>query len=287
MAQLASKGLVRKSKAYWDAYQTDLIRQVFDGGSGSSMDSFTQFRILFTGYVETFSKSCRASLPAHHEAVTVSQDITRKDRYGNVVSQKQVLSGTVEADSRFAPYYRKYFESLTSSGQTLGAVLGMMSGRLSANDYLHPARDMAKFFETETCQSAAMHQLGENLLRAAMGDPSLQQEGATIAGAAAESDKSLPPGRFARFVDGCNGFSRDPANGRPTGSHSSAWCQCLGEKYQCPGGCLMSRDEEYYYANDFQHRFRDQIAQPKPNSTDPAWPRLHPAVDDCVDATSR
>lgn len=67
-----------------------------------------------------------------------------------------------------------------------------------------PGLDVIKFFKTETCQSAAMRQLGENLLRAATGSCSLQQAGATIAGASAESDKSLPPGRFARFVDGCN-----------------------------------------------------------------------------------
>ena len=49
----------------------------------------------------------------------------------------------------------------------------------------------------------------------------------------------------------------------------------MGDKYQRS----MSRDEEYYYANDFGPRFRDNIAQPR--STDPAWDRLHPAVEDC------
>jgi hypothetical protein len=47
----------------------------------------------------------------------------------------------------------------------------------------------------------------------------------------------------------------------------------------------MTRDEEYYYANDFKNRFRSQIADPR--STDPEMPRLHPAVDDCVDETNR
>ena len=36
--QLASKDLVRKSRPYWDGYQTDMIREVFDGGFGAAMD---------------------------------------------------------------------------------------------------------------------------------------------------------------------------------------------------------------------------------------------------------
>jgi hypothetical protein len=264
-AQLASQGLVRKSKAYWDAYQTDLIRQVFDGGFGGDVDSYIQFRILFDSYVDMFSKNCSASLPAHHEAVTVTQVTTKRDRYGRVVSQVQGQSYTVEVDSRFAPYYRKYYESLTSSG----AGLALASGRVSANAYVDPGLDMAKFFETETCKSAATRQLGENLLRAAKGNPSLQQDGATIAGAAAETDKSLPPGRYARFVDGCHGFK----------NAFERLCDCLGEKYQH----LMTRDEEYYYANDFENRFWSRIAEPR--STDPEMPRLHPAVDACKDET--
>lgn len=280
-AQLASPDVVRKSKAYWDTYQTDFIRQVFDGGFGSDVDVGTQFRMLFTGYVEMFSKSCAASLPARHETVTVTEVTTKRDRYGNVVGKEQGQSYTIEVDSRFAPYYRKYHESLTSSGAGLAGALGIMSGRVSASAYFAPGTDMIKFFEKETCKSAAMRQLGENLVRGANGSPSVQQAGATIAGAAAETDRSLPPGRYARFVDGCHGFFRDPANARFRGLHSSAYCDCLGVKYQR----LMTRDEEYYYANDFGKRFRSQIAQP--GSTDPASPRLHPAVDDCVDETSK
>ena len=102
-----------------------------------------------------------------------------------------------------------------------------------------------------------------------------QQAGEKIAGAEKETDPNLPPGKYARFVDGCNGWYRDSANAYYRTGQSSAWCQCLGDKYQHS----MSREEEYYYANDFGPRFRDTIAQP--HSTDPAWSRLHQAVEDC------
>jgi len=277
-AQLASKYLVRKSKAYWDAYRTDLIRQIFDGGFGSDVDDIVQFRILFCSYVEMFSENCRADLLAHHESVTITQTKVTVDQHGNVTGSEIRQSYTVEVDSRFVPKYRQFAESLSSSSspEIRAGAFGIALGRVSLDSYFAPGLDMMKFFATEKCQSAAMRQLGENLLRGATGQLSLQQVGEKIAGAAAETDKDLPPGRYARFVDGCNGFYRDPANARLAGLHSSAWCQCLGEKYQHQ----MSRDEEYYYANDFEKRFLDEIAEPK-QRTDPNWTRLHPACDGC------
>jgi len=267
-------GLVRKSKAYWGAYRSDIIREVFDGGFGYDVDSNTQFQVLFASYVDTFSGSCRAYLPARHEPVTITTFTTRRDSYGNVVSQQVLQSWTVDVDSRFAPKYRKYAESASSMGHSLA--LGTLSGRVSPSAFFAPGTDMIKFFKTETCQSAAMRQLGENLLRAATGERSLQQVGATIPGASAEGDKSLPAGRFARFVDGCNAFYRDPANAKYHMLNATAWCECLSEHYRN----VMTPDEESFYANDYEHRFRGEIVQPK--STNPAWQRLHPACVVCA-----
>jgi hypothetical protein len=215
---------------------------------------------------------------ARHESVTITQVTTKTDRYGNVVNQQEGQSATVEVDSRFALKYRKYGELLTSSQQSLGAAMGIMSGRVSASSYFDPGTDMIKFFGTETCQSAAMRQLSENLLRAATGERSLQQVGATIAGASAETDASAPPGRFAHFVDGCNAFYRDPANSRYTSLDDTGWCGCLGEHYRN----VMTPEEESRYANDYGRLFRGAIEQPQRNQTDPAWPRLHPVVDACI-----
>jgi hypothetical protein len=275
-AVLASPGLVRKSQAYWSGYGTDIIRQVFDGGFGYDLGTSPQFQLLFNTYVEFFSKQCRAYLPAHHEAVTITQVTTKRDRYGNVISQQNGQPATVEVDSRFAAKYRQYWKSLTSPQQSLGVALGVMSGR-GANAYFDPGTDTIKFFETETCQSAATRQLGENLLRAATGERSLQETGATIAGATAESDKNLPPGRYTHFVDGCNAFFRDPANARTAPRDAGGYCSCLANQYRG----VMTAEEEYFYANDFGRRFRNEITQPKELAKDPAWPRLHTAVDKC------
>ena len=45
----------------------------------------------------------------------------------------------------------------------------------------------------------------------------------------------------------------------------------------------VTREEEYYYANDFKARFYDQIMQQHwENCTDPEWVILHPAVEECI-----
>jgi hypothetical protein len=92
---------------------------------------------------------------------------------------------------------------------------------------------------------------------------------------------AAPPGGFARFVDGCNAFYRDPANARLSMSDAPGWCGCLSEQYRN----LMTPEEESKYANNFERLFHGGIAQPYGfglSKSDPAWPRLHPAVDKCA-----
>jgi hypothetical protein len=141
---------------------------------------------------------------------------------------------------------------------------------------------MEKFFATEvkaTGPSAALRQMGENLLRGATGEPSLQEAGGKIDGAEAETDKDLPPGRFAHFIDAAHAFYRDPANARLESRFETAFDETLAAKYRG----VMTREEEYYYANDFETRFRGQIMQNRDRCADPAWPRLHPAVEECIE----
>ncbi len=92
---------------------------------------------------------------------------------------------------------------------------------------------------------------------------------------------AAPPGGFTRFVDGCNAFYRDPANARLSMSDAPGWCSCLSEQYRN----LMTPEEESKYANDYGRLFHGGIAQPYGfglSKSDPAWPRLHPAVEKCA-----
>ncbi len=58
----------------------------------------------------------------------------------------------------------------------------------------------------------------------------------------------------------------------------TAFDETLAAKYRG----VMTREEEYYYPNDFEARFRGQIMQSRERCKDPAWPRLHPAVEECI-----
>ncbi|HEX3943480.1 MAG TPA: hypothetical protein VHW69_05275 [Rhizomicrobium sp.] len=97
----------------------------------------------------------------------------------------------------------------------------------------------------------------------------------------AQVANAAPSGGFVRFQDGCNAFYRDPANARLSMSDATGWCACLSEQYRS----LMTPVEEAKYANDYGRLFHAGIAQPwgyGTSKSDPAWARLHPAVDRCA-----
>ncbi len=302
--QLASKDLVRKSKAYWSNYRSDFIREIFDGGFADDVDKDPAFQVLFVDYVDLFSKNCAAYLPADSKSVTITTVTTTT--YPGGAANTETTSKTVEVDTRFIPKYVEYSgvdpapgsdQAKEQTAKTI-AIAGQIFHRpgpyhgvgpadaiallhLEAAHGLVGGAGMDKFFATEVKAngpSAALRQMGENLLRGATGEPSLQEAGAKIDGAQAETDKDLPPGRYAHFIDAAHAFYRDPANTRFAGRFETAFDETLAAKYHD----IMTPEEEYFYANDFEGRFRDQIMQPRDRCTDPAWPRLHPAVEDCV-----
>lgn len=272
----ATNGLVRKSQEYWNGYQTDLIRQVFDGLYGDDMDSDSHFRVMFGTYVEMFAKHCHADLPSHYEAVTITRSTETRDRYGNLVRDQVDQQWTVDVDPRFATKYKKYAAApLVSGGEALRQTFSIMSGKSSFGSYTALGNDIDRFFEKEACASATMRQLNENLLRAAHGDPSLQDAGVTIPGASAESNPGASSQRFTSLRDGCVAYFHDPKN-RPLGEFDlSSWCECIDAHYES----VMTEEEILRYANDFGRLFWNGIAQPESN--DPAWKRLHPIIFKC------
>jgi len=269
-----SGAIVKKPQSYWKAYSTDIIRQVFDGGFGSDVDEDDRFKLLFNTYVEAFSSNCRAYLPPNHQTVVVSKVTTRTDRYG-AVTQESAPQGNVEVDTRFAAKYRQFGNQLSSSAHGLGTALAVGSGRATVKSTLAPGRDMFQFFKAETCQSAAMRQLGENLLRGATGQRSLQQTAATrTAGAGG----SAATGGFTHLVDACNAWYRDPANVRYAPLDANAYCKCLGDQLQF----AMSPADEAYFAADYGRHFRDDILQPRNEASHAAWGRLNPLARRCA-----
>jgi hypothetical protein len=178
VTNVINTGLVHKSKTFWKSFKGDLIREVFDGDFGKHVGESTDFQLLFTDYVEAYSKRCRASLPVKHVTLTYTQGVG-----------SNLVTGKIEMDARFEEPYRAYYGTATSTmGTALSLIITKGPERL-LKDFTEPS-DTDQFFGRASCQSASMRQLGENLLRAAKSQPSLQREGATIPGAAAETRES-------------------------------------------------------------------------------------------------
>ena len=106
------------------------------------------------------------------------------------------------------------------------------------------------------------------------------EEGQKQAQRKAQAAAAAPAGGFTSFEAGCNAFYDDPANARLSMSDSAGFCACLSAQYRN----LMTPEEEAKYANDYERLFHGGIAQPLGfglSKSDPAWPRLHPAVEQC------
>jgi len=286
--ELASKDLVRQSWKYWDAYQHDMIREVFDGGFGAAIIENKEFQKVFCTYVEMFSAKCPDSLPPNHVRVTNIVRTNRKfDKNGTLLSEEN-HDYTVDMDPRFEEGYKRCWASLNSKASGLaGVVAAAQPGGVQHTlyDLKTLAANMQRFFADHGGKSAAMRQMSENFVRAVNGDPSLQQAGGQIDGAGAESDKDLPPGKYARFVDGANAYFREKAKRGPSylgnsASHDTALCQRMAELFEL----YMKPQEEYYYANDFAGRFLP-IMGPRASCPDPAWPTLHPDVEKAIAET--
>jgi hypothetical protein len=283
--ELASKDVVRKSRKYWDGYQGDMIREVFDGGFGPGIDENKLFQETFCTYVEMFFAKFPGSLPANRQTVTNTVRTNRKfDKFGNLLSEEN-HDYSVDMDPRFVEGYKRCWSALHSKGEELRTALAAAQPggtQHALNNLMGVATDMQKFFADHGPKTAATRQLNENFVLAVHDQPSLQQAGGKIDGAEAESDKDLPPGRYARFVDGANAYYRERAKSDPVRfgvrlDHDTALNQRLAELYQFD----MSPDENYYYANDFAARFLP-IMGPRAGCPDPAWPRLHPAVEKAI-----
>ena len=262
-------GLVHKSSAYWSSYKSATMRQVFDGAFDAQLEREAQFRFLFGSYVEQFSDNCRAYLPSHYDVRTIV----------HMVNGSPVDSTAIAIDYRFLPKYDEY--SGGSGGAARESVRDGMAILTGGVGVLAPLFDVPAFFSRERCNSATMRQLGENLLRAATGKPSLQAAGQSIAGAAAESDAEAPVQVVAAtptgpFADGCNAFMRDPKTSRYAPSDPERYCKCLADGYRG----VMSSTEEVLYGRNFDDKFWRGIAQPQ--STDTAWKRLNPVAVRCM-----
>ncbi len=207
-------GIVYKYDAYWQQFPDfEIGRRIFDGDFNPYVNTI-DFTFLYAHYGSLFTNRCRAQVKSVTKLYYETREYVGGEVTPDLIFEPKYETGTAsfEVDSRFAPRLPEYMRSqamhmmkvwtdkMKRGERFKWTVQGM---REAVGDYAReiqlPPNQL--FFDKNTCASAAMQQLGENIFRAASGLPSLQAEGVRIAGADQESDPPVakdPPTHSAQ-----------------------------------------------------------------------------------------
>lgn len=136
---------------------TGQYQRVFDAIESGQFQGLTVSPYIFVGYVSGFGDYCVEELPANFEVVSWVTQETRSDAFG---SSSREIAGSerwARMDPRFKPQFQKQIEGLVTSGKLNQDVLLRVRGLV----------------ESKGC-GAYTKRFGENLLRLANGEPSVQ-----------------------------------------------------------------------------------------------------------------
>jgi len=257
-------GLVYKNRSYWSQFQaSEELNNLF---SGEQVPSVIH-RSFYVSYVNTYSEVCEKYLPP--DSVTFESYRIRQSIIGD---QKEDVR-TIRVAPSFVANYRSYQKDpgIIKLGETSHKTLRDGIGSLiseAMSEFFEPHLGMQAFVTRAGCQSATMRQMSENVLRQALGQPSLQGAAHRIPQAAQESDAVTKPSRFTRFEDGCLDYEA---------GEMKKWCSCLDRVYRG----VMTQEERVRYANDHQ-AWLDEVRNTQPQGRhDPRW-RLYEPLNQCL-----
>lgn len=260
-------GLVYKNTSYWSQFQaSEELNTLFSGEQVPP----AILHAFYVSYVNTYSEVCGKYLPP--DSVTFESSRIRRSIIG---AQKEDVR-TIRVDPRFADTYHSYQtdpekDTFLKRAETIQKILRDGIGSFvseAMSEFFEPHLGMQAFVTRAGCQSATMRQMSENVLRHALGQPSLQEAGHRIPQAAQESDAVTKPSRFTRFVDGCLDYEA---------VEMKKWCSCLDRVYQG----VMTQEERLRYANDYQ-AWVDEVRNSQPQGKhDPRW-RLYEPINQCL-----
>lgn len=205
--QKRKPGIVYKYDEFWEQFHHfETPRRIFDGDFKLYKDS-AKFKVYFNSYAEIFSTQCKDHVKDFVKYLVPSSEKISTTYYmdGHQESEYRDTYEEVYIDARFTPqwsefrpavFYYFFGKALKGSMDKGKNIFEMnakeFSEKVSETLEENEAYQMGMFFKENTCESATMTQMGENLARAAHGLASLQDEGVPVAGAARESD---PPGQ--------------------------------------------------------------------------------------------
>ncbi|MGE0267132.1 MAG: hypothetical protein AB7S78_01570 [Candidatus Omnitrophota bacterium] len=220
--QTRQPGVVYKYDEFWAKYKDfELPRRIFDGDFKLYADN-EKFKMYFNSYAEIFSTRCKDYVKEFKKYLIPSSEKISTTYYmdGHQESQYRDTYEEVYIDKRFTPQWNdyrpavfKYFfaksmnDMMHNEKKYTDMGVKDFKDKINATMENNEAYQLGKFFKDHPCDCATITQLGENLVRAANGLPSLQEEGLVLAGAAQESDppgpvpaKYLPPPKPEKII---------------------------------------------------------------------------------------
>ena len=177
------EGIVYRLDPYWERYEGfDIARRIFEGEFGK-IPNTPEFKAFYTGLATSYSERCEAHV-AQWQTFERNYDAyegTDHNLDGSRTIHTSEQTKTYRIDARFGAHWAQFDSDLNRAVldqgifQGFGLVLGLRG-------------EMETFLNNHACDSATIQQMTENFIRAANGQPSVQQAGLRFAGAANESD---------------------------------------------------------------------------------------------------
>lgn len=194
-------GYVYKNAEYWALNELSYrIADFFDGKRNAGLYVDSPILVFYLqAYMYAKSERCGSGFMPDAVTFRVTEETSIANGYGSIVSRQ----GEVKVDKRVAKYFYRYNDSREqvadrTLGENLNEILGLSSGG-GPQDFFDKVQfyadlatvaqaDIDKIFNLETCKSAVVVQLEENLYRAAEGRASIQEKRDKVPGALIVSD---------------------------------------------------------------------------------------------------
>lgn len=200
-------GIVYKLDGYWSKYfDFDIARRAFDGDF-PKLAEMAHFKTIMSTYASVYSARCKDHVKAWATyQMPYEEEVSRRVYLdGHVERDTVTRSVPLKIDARFDPEFgrdwptvnqyvlRELYKISEGMGHPATWTIKSLSRDFPTQYGKTTASQITQFFNQHTCTSAAMKQLGENLIRAARKQPSLQADRVRIPGAEAESDRPTLP----------------------------------------------------------------------------------------------
>lgn len=255
-------GWVYKTERYWSQFDNFYIPSKTFAGEFNAFRINVQFPDHFVRYVSSYSNFCRGHITNGIRRVISWDDVTYR---GGVEVSRVRKQTEIWVDRDYFPKFEEYEKLLDAAG--LGRIFQIVGNRLTGADQdgsqmlqsigqmirneLQQSISWRQFFEDNSCTSATMVQMGQNLLRAAQGQPSLQAAGVPVSNADRESESMIVPRDQMTFFDACYDYNA---------YEKLEWCRCLATGAEN----TLSATERQTYTLDFKRFDREALTHPDP-----------------------